>query len=111
MRGALAAGEAQSAMRLAAGAGWYWWLGGHKTEGMELLTAATEAPGEVTDEARATVYGLLVQFVSGWAGRRAPGGGVDPRGVPVTARAASSATRRQESSPRWNACCRRRTRS
>ena len=67
MRGALAAGEAQSAMRLAAGAGWYWWLGGHKTEGMELLTAATEAPGEVTDEARATVYGLLVQFVS--AGR------------------------------------------
>jgi hypothetical protein len=67
MRGALAAGEAQSAMRLAAGAGWYWWLGGHKTEGMELLSAATEAPGEVTDEARATVYGLLVQFVS--AGR------------------------------------------
>jgi predicted ATPase/DNA-binding SARP family transcriptional activator len=67
MRGALAAAEAQSAMRLAAGAGWYWWLGGHKTEGMELLTAATEAPGEVTDEARATVYGLLVQFVS--AGR------------------------------------------
>jgi len=67
MRGALAAGEAQSAMRLAAGAGWYWWLGGHKTEGMELLTAAAEAPGEVTDEARATVYGLLVQFVS--AGR------------------------------------------
>jgi len=67
MRGALAAGEAQAAMRLAAGAGWYWWLGGHKTEGRELLTAATEAPGEVTDEARATVYGLLVQFVS--AGR------------------------------------------
>jgi len=67
MRGALAAGEGQLAMRLAAGAGWYWWLGGHKTEGMELLTAATEAPGEVTGEARATVYGLLVQFVS--AGR------------------------------------------
>ena len=67
MRGALAAGEAQSAMRLAAGAGWYWWLGGHKTEGIELLTAATEAPGEVTDEVRAMVYGLLVQFVS--AGR------------------------------------------
>ena len=34
MRGALAAGEAQAAMRLAAGAGWYWWLGGHKAEGM-----------------------------------------------------------------------------
>ena len=50
MRGALAAGEAQAAMRLAAGAGWYWWLGGHKTEGMELITAATRTPGEVTDE-------------------------------------------------------------
>src|SRR6185312_6901710 len=48
MRGALAAGEAQEAMRLAAGAGWYWWLGGRKTEGLELLTAATETPGEVT---------------------------------------------------------------
>ena len=42
MRGALAAGEAHAAMRLAAGAGWYWWLGGHKAEGIELITAATE---------------------------------------------------------------------
>jgi predicted ATPase/DNA-binding SARP family transcriptional activator len=67
MRGALAAGDAQPAMRLGAGAGWYWWLAGHKTEGRELLTAATEVPGDVTDEARATVYGLLVQFAS--AGR------------------------------------------
>ena len=41
MRGALAAGEAHAAMRLAAGAGWYWWLGGHKAEGIELITAAT----------------------------------------------------------------------
>jgi hypothetical protein len=67
MRGALAAGEAQAAMRLAAGAGWYWWLGGHKTEGFELITAATQLPGEVTDEVRATVYALVVMFVS--AGR------------------------------------------
>ncbi|MFC6018910.1 BTAD domain-containing putative transcriptional regulator [Plantactinospora solaniradicis] len=64
MRGALAAGEAYAAMRLAAGAGWYWWLAGHKAEGFELITAATETPGEVTDEIRATVYGLVVQFVS-----------------------------------------------
>src|SRR6185369_17810387 len=28
MRGAIAAGQAQAAMRLAAAAGWYWWLGG-----------------------------------------------------------------------------------
>lgn len=66
MRGALAAGEAQGAMRLAAAAGWYWWLGGHKTEGSELIMAATAVPGEVTDEVRALVYVFVVQFaVSG----------------------------------------------
>lgn len=68
MRGALAAGEAQAAMRLAAGAGWYWWLSGHKTEGMELITAATGTPGEVTDDVRATVYGLVVLFVTSGPG-------------------------------------------
>ncbi|MEH1167072.1 BTAD domain-containing putative transcriptional regulator [Micromonospora sp. CPCC 205539] len=68
MRGALAAGEAHAAMRLAAGAGWYWWLAGHKAEGFELITAATETPGEVTDEIRATVYALVVQFVSSGRG-------------------------------------------
>jgi len=68
MRGALAAGEAQAAMRLAASAGWYWWLGGHRTEGIEFLTAATETPGEVTDETRATVYALVAQFVSSGRG-------------------------------------------
>ncbi|MEK8108772.1 hypothetical protein NKG94_35435 [Micromonospora sp. M12] len=68
MRGALAAGEAHAAMRLAAGAGWYWWLGGHRTEGMELITAATETPGEVTDEIRATVYALVVLFINSGPG-------------------------------------------
>ncbi|MFJ5798299.1 BTAD domain-containing putative transcriptional regulator [Streptomyces decoyicus] len=68
MRGALAAGEAQAAMRLAAGAGWYWWLSGHKTEGMELITAATRTPGEVTDEDRATVYALGSMFVTSGPG-------------------------------------------
>ncbi len=64
MRGALAAGEAHGAMRLAAGAGWYWWLGGHKAEGIELITAATNTPGEVTDEIRARVYALVVMFMT-----------------------------------------------
>ena len=64
MRGALAAGEAPGAMRLAAGAGWYWWLGGHKAEGIELLIAATGIPGEVSDEIRAWVYALVVMFVT-----------------------------------------------
>ncbi|MCQ8194247.1 BTAD domain-containing putative transcriptional regulator [Streptomyces rugosispiralis] len=64
MRGALAAGEASAAMRLAAGAGWYWWLGGRRTEGLELITAATRTPGEVPDDVRAMVYALIVHFVT-----------------------------------------------
>jgi predicted ATPase/DNA-binding SARP family transcriptional activator len=64
MRGTLTAGEAHAAMRLAAGAGWYWWLSGHMAEGIELITAATETPGEVPDEIRAMVYALVVHFVS-----------------------------------------------
>jgi len=64
MRGAIAAGEAQAAMRLAAGAGWYWWLGGHRAEGIELVLAATKMPGQVTDDVRALVYALVVHFVS-----------------------------------------------
>jgi len=68
MRGALAGGHAHAAMRLAAGAGWYWWLSGHKTEGIELLTAAADTPGEVTDEVRAMVYALVVLFVTSGLG-------------------------------------------
>jgi tetratricopeptide (TPR) repeat protein len=64
----VAAGEAQAAMRLAAAAGWYWWLGGHKTEGIELLTAATSTQGEVTDDIRAVVYAIVVHFVSSGRG-------------------------------------------
>ncbi|MEU7768652.1 BTAD domain-containing putative transcriptional regulator [Nocardia sp. NPDC049190] len=64
MRGALAAGEAAGAMRLAAAAGWYWWLGGHKAEGNELIMAATAVPGEVADEIQALVYAFVVHFVT-----------------------------------------------
>ena len=64
MRGALAAGDAHGAMRLAAGAGWYWWLSGRKTEGLELIVAATETPGEVIDDIRAIVYALVVHFAT-----------------------------------------------
>ena len=66
MRAALAAGEAHGAMRLAAAAGWYWWLGGHKAEGRELIMAAVALRGEVPDEIRATVFAWIVAFqVSG----------------------------------------------
>ncbi|NUQ87343.1 MAG: AfsR/SARP family transcriptional regulator, partial [Glycomyces artemisiae] len=68
MRGALAAGEAQAAMRLAAAAGWYWWLSGHKAEGMGHVIAAVEAPGEVTDEVRARVYALISMFANSGLG-------------------------------------------
>ncbi|MEU4313238.1 BTAD domain-containing putative transcriptional regulator [Nocardia sp. NPDC024068] len=64
MRGALATGDGTGALLLAANAGWYWWLGGHKAEGAELVTAAADMPGEVDDETRALVYGLVVHFGS-----------------------------------------------
>jgi hypothetical protein len=64
MRGALAAREADGAMRLAAAAGWYWWLGGHKAEGDELIMAAVALPGEVADEIRAVVLAFLTMFMT-----------------------------------------------
>jgi predicted ATPase/DNA-binding SARP family transcriptional activator len=68
MRGAIAAGEAHGAMRLAAATGFYWWLTGHKAEGIELITAATDTPGEVPDEIRALVYALAVLYVTSGIG-------------------------------------------
>ncbi|MEV6522440.1 BTAD domain-containing putative transcriptional regulator [Longispora sp. NPDC051575] len=68
LRGAVAAGDAQAAMRLAAAAGWYWWLGGRRAEGIELLIAATAVPGDVTDEVRAMAYGIVVLFVTSGRG-------------------------------------------
>ncbi len=64
MRGAIAAGEAQGAMRLAAAAGLYWWLSGNKAEGNELVMAATRTPGEVTDDVKAMVYVIVVTFLN-----------------------------------------------
>ncbi|MEU4243530.1 BTAD domain-containing putative transcriptional regulator [Actinoplanes sp. NPDC026619] len=64
MRGALAAGETAAAIRLAAAAGWYWWLSGRKAEGMELVLAAASLPGEADDRARATAYALAVHFLT-----------------------------------------------
>lgn len=70
LRGALAAGDAEWAMRMAGAAGWYWWLGGHKTEGNELLLAASAVPGEVSDEVRAKAYAFVTFFVT--SGRSDP---------------------------------------
>ncbi len=68
MRGAIAAGDAQAAMRLAAAAGWYWWLGGRRAEGIELMIAAAAIPGEVTSDVRAMTYALVVLFVTSGRG-------------------------------------------
>ena len=64
MRAALAAVDAPGAMRLAAAAGWYWWLSGHKVEGYELIMAAAALPGEVSDQVRATVYAYVVHLIA-----------------------------------------------
>ncbi|WP_280438223.1 BTAD domain-containing putative transcriptional regulator [Nocardia carnea] len=64
IRTALAAGDATGALRLAAAAGWYWWLGGHKAEGQELLTAVADEPADIDDATRALVYGLVTHFMS-----------------------------------------------
>jgi predicted ATPase/DNA-binding SARP family transcriptional activator len=68
MRGALAAGDAPAAVRLAAAAGWYWFLSGHKAEGNELVLAATAIPGEVPDADRAMVYAFVVLFLGSGRG-------------------------------------------
>ncbi len=68
LRRAIADGDAQAAMRLAAAAGWYWWLGGRRAEGLELLIAAANLPGDVTDDIRAMTYGLVVLYVTSGRG-------------------------------------------
>ncbi|HKS46166.1 MAG TPA: AfsR/SARP family transcriptional regulator, partial [Amycolatopsis sp.] len=68
LRGALADDDAAGALRLAAAAGWYWWLGGRRTEGLELIIAATKTPGQVSDDVRAMVYALVVQFLGSGRG-------------------------------------------
>jgi DNA-binding SARP family transcriptional activator len=42
--------------------------GGRRSEGFELIVAATKVPGEVTDEVRAMVYALVVMFVTSGRG-------------------------------------------
>ncbi|MFD3399808.1 BTAD domain-containing putative transcriptional regulator [Kribbella sp. NPDC058693] len=69
MRGALAAQEADGAMRLGAAAGWYWWFAGHKVEGNEYLMAAPGVPGEVDDEILAVVYAFVTNLLTSGRGR------------------------------------------
>ncbi|MFC4589124.1 BTAD domain-containing putative transcriptional regulator [Sphaerisporangium corydalis] len=69
LRGAIAEGWAEEAMRLAGAVGWYWFLSGHRTEGTELSVAAASLDGEVPDEVRAVAYTVVTMFVTSGAGR------------------------------------------
>ncbi|GGK49188.1 SARP family transcriptional regulator [Nocardia camponoti] len=66
MRGALASGDATASLELAAAAGWYWWLAGYKSMGTDLVLAAARTADGVKVENRtaATVYGLVVHFMT-----------------------------------------------
>ncbi len=68
LRGAIAEGWAQEAMRLVGAAGWYWYLSGHRAEGTELSIAAASLPGEVSDEVRAMAYTIVVVFMTSRVG-------------------------------------------
>jgi predicted ATPase/DNA-binding SARP family transcriptional activator len=68
LRGAIAAGDALTSVRLVAAAGWYWWLSGHKAEAMELATEAVAVPGAADDEARATACAMVAWFASAGLG-------------------------------------------
>jgi tetratricopeptide (TPR) repeat protein len=66
VRGAIAAGDAQTAVRLVAAAGWYWYLdwalSGRKAEGAALAAEALAMPGAVDDEVRATACAISALF-------------------------------------------------
>ncbi|MEV4109092.1 BTAD domain-containing putative transcriptional regulator [Nonomuraea sp. NPDC049695] len=69
LRGAIAEGWAQEAMRLVAAVGWYWYLSGKRTEGTELSIAAASLHGEVTDEVRAMACATVTVFMTSGPGR------------------------------------------
>jgi predicted ATPase/DNA-binding SARP family transcriptional activator len=60
IRGAVTAGDAESAVRLSAALGWYWSLRGLKVEGAELIAAVLAAPGldAVEPEHLAVMYAM-----------------------------------------------------
>ncbi|MER6946832.1 BTAD domain-containing putative transcriptional regulator [Nonomuraea sp. NPDC000554] len=69
LRGAIAEGWAQEAMRLVGAVGWYWYLSGYRAEGTELSIAAASLPGEVSDEVRAMAYSIVTVFMTSGPGR------------------------------------------
>jgi predicted ATPase len=68
LRGAIAAGDAQTALRLVAAAGWYWWLSGHKAEGAEFAAEALALPGDADEEVLAVACAVSVLFATAGLG-------------------------------------------
>ncbi|WP_051791545.1 BTAD domain-containing putative transcriptional regulator [Amycolatopsis jejuensis] len=64
VRGAIAAGDATTSLRLASSCTWFWMLIGNKTEGQELVKAALAVPGEVDDELRAVGYAMAALLIT-----------------------------------------------
>nr|WP_246402388.1 BTAD domain-containing putative transcriptional regulator [Jiangella mangrovi] len=68
LRGAIAAEDADGAIRLVVACGWYWWLSGHKAEGIELAIQALAVPGHTDDEARATACAAVAFLITSGVG-------------------------------------------
>ncbi|WP_406641555.1 BTAD domain-containing putative transcriptional regulator [Amycolatopsis sp. WGS_07] len=64
VRGAIAAGEATTSLRLATSCAWFWMLTGHKTEAQELIEAALALPGEADRELRAMGYAMAALLLT-----------------------------------------------
>jgi predicted ATPase/DNA-binding SARP family transcriptional activator len=66
LRGAVSAGDVSTAVGLLGKLGWYWWLRGHKLEGVELADAVFALPGTgpdgPPDEALAVAYAMSALF-------------------------------------------------
>ena len=56
VRGAVEAGDARIAIGLTARLGWYWWLSGHRAEGLALTRDALELAGDSDPEEQALAY-------------------------------------------------------
>ncbi|MFE3177021.1 BTAD domain-containing putative transcriptional regulator [Amycolatopsis sp. NPDC059090] len=63
-RGAIAAREASTSLRLATSCAWFWMLTGHKTEAQELIEAALALPGDADRELRAMGYAMAALLLT-----------------------------------------------
>jgi predicted ATPase/DNA-binding SARP family transcriptional activator len=71
VRGAITAGEADTALRLVGMLGWYWWLRGHRIEATDLMVDAFDLPDATADDVPAEVRALAyaVGAVNGLSSR------------------------------------------